>query len=151
MKKLIVVLTILATCGLYAAQDSALSIRQVRDPVQLRAKLNANALDAESRLVAVEGSNVTSTVALVTVGALTTTGAVTIAEGKLADSTVVSADIKDATIVDADVATAAAIAQTKIAASPLGATTITLTDGATWTNILYFSAQGTLTNAVAIP
>ncbi len=44
----------LALCGLcaWATQDAALTERQVRDPKQLRAKLNANATDAESRLVA---------------------------------------------------------------------------------------------------
>jgi len=41
----------------WAAQDSALSIRQVRDPVQLRDKLNANALDTETRVAAVEATS----------------------------------------------------------------------------------------------
>lgn len=55
MKKLMTVAAALALCaGLYAAQDTALSLRQVRDPVQLRAALNANALDAETRLADVE-------------------------------------------------------------------------------------------------
>jgi len=164
MHKIIVGLAcVLAACITYSAQDSSLTIRMVRDPVQLREKLNANALDAQTRVAVLENSIGTNSASaavtvggltvttLATAGALTTTGAVTIAEGKLTDSTVVSADIKDATIVDADVAAAAAIAQSKIAVSPLGATTITLTDGASWTNYLYFSAQGTLTNAVAIP
>ena len=39
-------------CGVMAAQNSALSKRQVQDPVQLRAILNSNFADAESRLVA---------------------------------------------------------------------------------------------------
>ena len=46
----------LVVVTVYAAQDSSLSIREVRDPVQLRAKLNANALDAETRIAAVEGA-----------------------------------------------------------------------------------------------
>ena len=62
-KKLISILAICATFGLYAAQDSDLPIREVRDPVQLRAKLNANALDAETRLVAA-GAVATSAIVL---------------------------------------------------------------------------------------
>lgn len=44
--------------ALYAAQESALTIRQVRDPVQLRAALNANAADAEARIAIVEAGSV---------------------------------------------------------------------------------------------
>lgn len=50
---------------------------------------------------------------------ISTTGDVAIAEGKLADSTVVSADIKDATIVNADISASAGIALTKLAAGNL--------------------------------
>jgi len=49
-----VALAVVFAVALYAAQDSALTIRQVRDPVQLRAALNANAADAESRIAIVE-------------------------------------------------------------------------------------------------
>lgn len=47
-------ISIMALCafGCIAAQNSALSKRQVQDPVQLRAILNANAQDAETRLTA---------------------------------------------------------------------------------------------------
>jgi hypothetical protein len=51
---------------------------------------------------------------LLTAGAISTTGAVTIAEGALTDSKVVSADIKDGEIVNADVNASAAIAVTKL-------------------------------------
>ena len=57
MKKYMVIcvaLAVVSVAVLYAAQDSALTIRQVRDPVQLRAALNSNAADAESRIAIVE-------------------------------------------------------------------------------------------------
>jgi hypothetical protein len=150
MKKYIVLLMALFAIGVFAAQDSALSIRQVRDPVQLREKLNTNAADAEARILVVESSLGTNTTLAVTVGALSTTGTVTIAEGALTASTVTSTTIKDATIVNADVSANAAIAQTKIATNNLGAATITFTS-TLCTNVLYFSAQGILTNAVLNP
>lgn len=57
MKKLILLAAAVAlVAGLYAAQDAELSIRQVRDPVQLREKLNANATDAEARISAVSNN-----------------------------------------------------------------------------------------------
>jgi hypothetical protein len=116
MKKMWVLLAgAMLSLVVVAEQTSEISIRQVRDPVQLRALLSANAADAESRIAVVESSLGTNTALGVTVGALTTTGAVTIAEGALADSTVVSADIKDGTIVNADLNAAAAIAHTKLA------------------------------------
>ena len=150
MKKYIVLLMALFAIGVFAAQDSALSIRQVRDPVQLREKLNTNAADAEARILVVESSLGTNTTLAVTVGALSTTGTVTIAEGALTASTVTSTTIKDATIGNADVSANAAIAQTKIATNNLGAATITFTS-TLCTNVLYFSAQGILTNAVLNP
>lgn len=52
MKKYIVFSMALFAVGAFATQDASLSIRQIRDPVQLQAKLNANFADAESRLVA---------------------------------------------------------------------------------------------------
>jgi len=62
-KKLISLFAICSAVGIYAAQDASLTIRQVRDPVQLREKLNANALDAESRL-ATAGAVATSAIVL---------------------------------------------------------------------------------------
>jgi hypothetical protein len=98
MKKSIIFLTAFCAVCIYAAQDASLSIRQVRDPVQLQAKLNANAADAESRLIAaaitngiatMEGGatldnttsaaelNITETTVKIT-GALTATGTTTL-------------------------------------------------------------------------
>lgn len=54
MKKIILLSLAFAACACFAAQDSALSNRQVRDPVQLRTALNANALDAQTRIAALE-------------------------------------------------------------------------------------------------
>ena len=48
-------------------------------------------------------------------GALDVSGALTITEGALADSTVLSADIKDGEIVDADINASAGITNTKLA------------------------------------
>lgn len=52
MKKLVVLLISICFVGLYlfSAQDTSFSIREVRDPVQLKAKLEANATDAEARM-----------------------------------------------------------------------------------------------------
>ena len=87
MKKLISVIAVLsATCALYAAQDTTLEQREVRDPRQLETYLEANATDAQTRLAIIEAGMVTNADLLVTVGALTTTGVVTIAEGALVDS-----------------------------------------------------------------
>lgn len=56
MKKFIVFAgAFLATLALgWAAQNSAATIRQVRDPVQLKALLDSNAADAQSRIAAIE-------------------------------------------------------------------------------------------------
>lgn len=110
MKRFVFIMAGLA-CGLlstYAAQDTAIDNVEVRDPIRLETYLEGNASDAESRLASLEVSLGTNTTTLVTVGALTTTGAVTISEGKLADSTIVSADIKNGTIVGADLDNTAA-------------------------------------------
>jgi hypothetical protein len=151
MKKYIIMFSALLAVGLYAAQDAALTIRQVRDPVQLRDKLNANATDAQARLLVVESSLGTNTTLGVTVASLTTTGTVTIAEGALTASTVTTTTIKDATIVNADISATAAIAQTKIATNTLGATTLVFlsTDGKT--NTLTFTAVGILSGNTITP
>ena len=60
MKKYIVLLMAIFAIGIYAAQDASLTIRQVRDPVQLREKLNANAADAQARLVVVESLKIST-------------------------------------------------------------------------------------------
>jgi hypothetical protein len=62
MKKTLFIslLAFAAAIVIYAAQDTTLSNRQVRDPVQLEAILEANATDAETRLDALEGIYVDS-------------------------------------------------------------------------------------------
>lgn len=52
MKNKLISLMAVMSLGAMGAQDTAFSIREVRDPVQLKAKLEANAQDAETRLVA---------------------------------------------------------------------------------------------------
>jgi len=68
MKKLILfAAAAVASIMIYAAQESTLTLRQVRDPVQLRSALNANAADAESRIAVVEsGVTVTNAAAAFT-------------------------------------------------------------------------------------
>jgi hypothetical protein len=117
MKKLI---SLLAAAGLVTgiafAQSADYSIREVRDPVQFQEKLNTDMTTIGARLTAAETSVGTNQTLGVTVGSLTTTGIVTISEGKLADSIIVSADIKDGVIVNADISASAAISATKIGA-----------------------------------
>ena len=48
MKKFILIALLLAVGIAFAAQNSAITIRQVRDPVQLRAVLNSNSADVTS-------------------------------------------------------------------------------------------------------
>jgi hypothetical protein len=76
--ELIVALACACACAMiaYAAQDTAIERVEVRDPVRLEAYLEANATDAETRIAALEGGIGTNTAAAVTVGSLTTTGAV---------------------------------------------------------------------------
>lgn len=117
MKKII--MATLATIGAgilvaMAAQDTDITPREARDPKTLETYLEANANDAQTRIASLEGGIGTNTAVLVTVGALTTTGAVTISEGKLADSTVLSADIKNGELVNADINASAAITGGKL-------------------------------------
>ncbi|MDD5677471.1 MAG: hypothetical protein PHW60_05690 [Kiritimatiellae bacterium] len=69
-----------------------------------------------------------------TMGDLTVTGTVTIAEGALANQTVVSADIKYGTIVNTNIATNAAIAATKIAGTAVTYSTAGQSDTNTTTD-----------------
>ena len=63
MKKINVILAALLVCGVaYAAQDTDISLVEVRNPHALRTWLNANATDAEARLAA--GGSVADTLAL---------------------------------------------------------------------------------------
>lgn len=52
MKNKLISIMALCAIGAMAAQDTSFTIREVRDPVQLQAKLSSNALDAETRLTA---------------------------------------------------------------------------------------------------
>ena len=99
-------------------------------------------------LQATAGTN--SPTAAITVGSLTTTGTVTISEGQLANSTILTSDIKDGEIVNADLSASAAIALSKIATNSLGAVTLTFSSSLC-TNVLAFNAQGVLTNYTANP
>ena len=69
-----------------------------------------------------------------TVAGLTTTGALTIAEGMITDSKIVSADIKDDTLVNADINSAAAIVATKISGTAVTYVTASQLSGDTTTD-----------------
>jgi hypothetical protein len=58
------------------AQDSDLTLRQVRDPIQVTAKLNANALDAETRLATL-ATSISTNENVVVPGTLAVTGVAT--------------------------------------------------------------------------
>ena len=63
MKKLYVILTAGLLCGIvYAAQDTAISNREVRDPLRLEVWLEANASDTETRVASLEGGSTVGTV-----------------------------------------------------------------------------------------
>ncbi|MDD5502150.1 MAG: hypothetical protein PHH26_01660 [Candidatus Thermoplasmatota archaeon] len=122
MKKTNVSLTVLLVCGaVFAAQDSTLTERELRDPKKLEPWLEANAADAESRLAAIEGG--TATVTLPTdcliVGnddsnetAMIVVGDVTLSQDGATATMAIASDI----IINADINTSAAIARSKLAA-----------------------------------
>jgi hypothetical protein len=63
MKKYIIGLLALLVCGAaWAAQNTDITPRQVRDPKQLEVWLDANAADAQSRLASVEAGGVGATI-----------------------------------------------------------------------------------------
>jgi hypothetical protein len=146
MKKLFLCLGVMAAVSAFALDDIAVpaDIYDGDTTKNLVTALTARMVVVESTL----GTNSPS--AAITVGSLTTTGTVTIAEGALADSTIVTADVKDGTIVNADINAAAAIAVSKIATNSLGAVTLTFSSSLC-TNVLAFNAQGVLTNYTANP
>jgi len=125
MKTLGHIMGALLVCGALtarAAQDTDITPREVRDPLQLETWLETNASDAQSRVASLEtsiGTNVAA--AAVTVGSLSTTGAVTISAGKLADGVITNDDI----------AATAAIAVTKLGTGAI----IPANSGASLTNI----------------
>ena len=204
-KKLISLFAIFEAAGLYATQDADLTIREIRDPVQLRAILNANFTDAESRLVSA-GAVATSAIVLTnasnagtcyidakvdamgdagdycrllvpdgggftfqtdqaSAGTLATvlsfgnTGIATLKGGATLDNTASASELNitetavkvtgNFTVTGTPTFTSK-VAQDQIATNTLGAINITFTS-TLCTNVLYFSAQGILTNAVLNP
>lgn len=63
MRNKLISLLAFCACGAMATQDTSLTVRDVRDPLKLKAYLEANAQDAETRLVAA-GSVATSDIVL---------------------------------------------------------------------------------------
>jgi len=130
MKKLLIVVLIgVAVAGMALAQSADWSIREVRDPVQLREKLNGDMGDIETRIAAVEATGVGGALASgkVIVGnaggtgtAVTVTGDISLSNAGLADiktNSVTSLDIADGAIVNADINASAAIVGTKLSSA----------------------------------
>jgi hypothetical protein len=144
MRKFIIAITALCAIGVYAAQDATLTIKQVRDPVQLRAKLNANAQDAETRLVAGGMTNGIATME----GGATLDNTASASELNITETTV---KVTGALTVTGTTTLTTKLAQSNIATNNLGALTLVVlsTDGKT--NTLTFSAAGILSNNVITP
>jgi len=100
-----------------AAQKVAFTQREVRDPRQLEAALEANAADAQAQLAAVEAAGVGSALASgkIIVGNSGGTGTAVTVTGDIAISNTGAASIGSGVIVNADIATNAAIAGSKLA------------------------------------
>ena len=100
-----------------AEQISTVTIRQVRDPVQLRKLLSDNASDAETRIAAVEAAGVGGTLptAQIIVGDAESNATAVAVSGDVTISSAGAVAIASGVIVNADVKTDAAIAATKIA------------------------------------
>lgn len=127
-----------------AAQDTALTNREVRDPKQLEPWLEANAADAQARLASLEAStNAAATVSNLTVtanatiaGTLGVTGAATLTGNAIANEL----DARTATALLLGKATATSVA---IGASDAGVTvpgTLGVTGVATFTAAPKFTA-----------
>ena len=69
MKRIYIILMAGLLCGIvYAAQDTSITEREVRDPKRLEVWLEANASDAQTRIAKVEGAVIASTALSVTNG-----------------------------------------------------------------------------------
>ena len=126
MKYGMIAVVALLVCGaMYAAQDTDLSQREVRDPRQLETWLETNATDAEARLASLETSASSNAVGIfygkdaTFTNTLTVGKTVTIPAGALTDASVVNADL--ATGIDS--------------AKLLAGSTVTAINGAAITNL----------------
>lgn len=91
MKKIIVVTAlIMVAVFVFAAQDTAITQRELRDPLQLETWLEANASDAQTRLAAVEGGGVPGAVG----GALASGKIVIGNSGGTGEAVTVSGDLR---------------------------------------------------------
>ncbi|MEI7879847.1 MAG: hypothetical protein WCI95_03120 [bacterium] len=128
--------------------DNSFSIGQVKvtaTAAQLNAAGSGTVTNGTLNPLIVSNANLQVTASNVVVGAT-----LTIVEGALTDSTVVTGDIKDGTIVNADLSATAAVAHSKVATNTIGACVITNISTLS-TNILWFDAQGMLTNKTVNP
>lgn len=112
------VVTLLCVIGgvAIAAQDSTLSQREVRDPVQLEVILEANAADAESRIASLEGGSTVGAVepGYIIVGNASTVGVDVVVSGDITMATNGAVAIATGVIVNADVSGSAAITGGKL-------------------------------------
>ena len=148
------VLISLAAAGLFvgsafAAQDTTLTQRQVRDPRQLEVILEANATDTETRVASLEGGSTVGSVepGYIIVGNASTQGVDVAVSGDITMATDGTVAIASGVIVNADIATNAAIVSTKLATA--AQTSLGLADSAyqpNGTDLLtegYFDVTGT--------
>lgn len=153
MKKIIIAaLACIFTLSVaYAAQNSAATIRQVRDPVQLKALLDSNASDAQTRIAAIEaidGGGGALAPGYIIVGNASTVSAAVAVSGDIGISTSGVVSITSGAIVNADVNTNAAIVSTKLSGLALTDTNTTVN---TTINTPLFAGQvlvGTVSNKV---
>jgi hypothetical protein len=117
MKKLYIILTAGLLCGIvYAAQDTAISNREVRDPHRLEVWLEANASDTETRVASLEGGSTVGSVepGYVIVGNASTAGVDVAISGDISIDTNGAVAIASGVIVNADVNASAAIVGSKL-------------------------------------
>ena len=117
MKKLYIILTAGLLCGVvYAAQDTAISNREVRDPKRLEVWLEANASDTETRVASLEGGSTVGSVepGYVIVGNASTVGVDVAVSGDITMATNGAVAIASGVIVNADVNASAAIVGSKL-------------------------------------
>lgn len=117
MNKLYIILMAGLLCGIvYAAQDTDITNREVRDPLRLESWLETNATDVESRVASLEGGSTVGTVlpAYIIVGNASSQGVDVAVSGDITMATNGAVAIAAGVIVNADVNASAAIVGSKL-------------------------------------
>ena len=134
----ILLVTLLTVVG-YAAQDTAITQRELRDPLKLETWLESNASDAQTRIASLEGGSTVGSVepGYIIVGNASTQGVDVAVSGDITIATNGVVAIAAGVIVNADVATNAAIASSKLASD------VVATDSANLLTEGYFDVANT--------